>query len=399
MVLTVGVLLVVWERALRRSLENGGSPSRARSRRSRRREGPAAARGALEGTAALGVGSRTAADHPTGSRRGGAPPDGLLAYDAHVNAPQPNGSRSDGARSTHSAGPHSARRQLDGSQQSIGPRFAISRWTRTAANVHDNAHPSFKPLTPGWARRLLPDTVTGAVAGRVLQLWWRDPRQRVSLLIVPFILLALTIGPMALGFRGDALVLVVPGVGTLIGLMMLNHTAYDGTALWSHLAVSLPGRVDRAGRALGTGAWAIPVVVVAAVAVCVVVARPDLLPATIGSSASTVLIGLAFGSVSSVVIAFPAPPAGANPFITPSGGNVVVVLQQFAGGLIVGLLSLPVYVALALATWWNLGLGWALLVAGPVYGLLLLRLGNHLGGRYLDQYGPELLRRITPART
>ncbi|NDL59248.1 hypothetical protein [Phytoactinopolyspora mesophila] len=259
--------------------------------------------------------------------------------------------------------------------------------------------PGSNRLTPAWARWFLPPTVTGAVAERILRLWWRDPRQRVSLLIIPVILAGVVAGPSIAGFRDEVLVMAGPGVGTLIGLMMLNHTAYDGSALWTHLAVSLPGQVDRAGRALGTAVWALPVVGLAAGATCMVVQRPDLFPAAFGASVATVLVGLAFASVTSVVIAFPAPPASANPFITPGGGNVVVVMQQFVGGLTVGLLSLPVYLLLGFALWWRAEFGWALLIAGPVYGLLLLRLGCRIGGKYLDEHGPELLRRITPTRT
>lgn len=255
-----------------------------------------------------------------------------------------------------------------------------------------------RELTPRWARWALPTTITGTVAARVLHLWWRDPRQRVSLLIIPVIIVGLVAVPLLADFRGEVLILAGPAVGTLIGQMMLNHTAFDGTALWSHLAVSLPGRVDRAGRSLGTAVWAVPVVVLAAVAICLAIDRPQLLPGAVGAAVATVLTGLAFAAITSVVIAFPAPPASANPFITPSGGNVVVVLQQFAGGLTVGLLSLPIYVALGFAIWWRPAVGWALLVAGPVYGLLLLRIGHRLGGRYLDENGPELLRRITPTR-
>jgi ABC-2 type transport system permease protein len=280
------------------------------------------------------------------------------------------------------------RRSLENGGAASGPAARTSR----------HRTPGSRGLTPAWGRVALPATVTGAVAGRVLRLWWRDPRQRVSLLIIPVILVALVAGPSIAGFQDEVLVFAGPGVGTLVGLMMLNHTAYDGTALWTHLAVSLPGRIDRAGRALGTALWALPVVSVAAAATCVVVQRPDLLPAALGASAATVLAGLAFAAVTSVVIAFPAPPASANPFITPGGGNVVVVMQQFAGGLTVGLLSLPIYLALGFALWWRPELGWAMLIAGPAYGLLLLRLGCRVGGRYLDRYGPELLRRITPSR-
>ncbi|WP_166351577.1 hypothetical protein [Phytoactinopolyspora limicola] len=273
----------------------------------------------------------------------------------------------------------------------------------TAAGSGPRAGPRTAPaghtLAPRWARWMLPATVTGAVAARILHLWWRDPRQRVSLLIVPVILVGVVAGPSLVGYRDEVLVLAGPGVGTLIGLMMLNHTAYDGTALWTHLAVSLPGYVDRAGRALGTATWAVPVVVGAAAGTCLLIGRPDLIPAAVGASVATVLTGLALAAVTSVVIAFPAPPASANPFITPSGGNVVVVLQQFIGGLAVGLLSLPVYLTLGFALWWRPEVGWGLLLAGPAYGLLLLRVGCRIGGRYLDDNAPELLRRITPART
>ncbi|AYY12803.1 hypothetical protein EF847_08835 [Actinobacteria bacterium YIM 96077] len=258
---------------------------------------------------------------------------------------------------------------------------------------------STNTLAPWWARRFLPSTVTGAVAARVLRLWWRDPRQRVSLLIIPIVLVALVAGPSIAGLHDDVLVLAAPGIGTLLGLMMLNHTAYDGTALWMHLAASLPGRTDRAGRALGTAVWAVPVVSIGAMFVCLLVDRPVLLPATVGSSVGTVFVGLAFASITSVVIAFPAAPAGANPFVSPSGGNVVVVLQQFLGGLVVGLLSLPIYLSLGFALWWQPDLGWLILAGAPAYGLVLLRLGNRIGGRYLDEHGPELLRRITPSRT
>ncbi|NEE00067.1 hypothetical protein [Phytoactinopolyspora halotolerans] len=343
---TVGAMVAVWERTLRSSLENGGSPARTGRRASRKLGDAAPAKPAPADPA------------PADPAPGDVAPVGGVSLTSQVS---PADQVSSGARVP---GPAARRR-----------------------------------LTPAWAGIVLRDTVTGAVAARVLHLWWRDPRQRVSLLIVPLLLFALIIGPVAFDLRNEALVLAVPGVGTLIGLLMLNHTAFDGTALWSHLAVALPGQVDRAGRALGTAVWAIPVIVLASIALCAVIGRPDLVPAAIGSSVSTVLVGLAFGSVSSVVIAFPAPPASANPFTTPSGGNVVVVLQQFAGGLIVGMLSLPVYVVLGLATWWRLELGWVLLVLGPAYGLVLLHVGNRLGGRYLDRNGPELLRRITPVRT
>ena len=254
-------------------------------------------------------------------------------------------------------------------------------------------------LTPAWVASVLPSSPVGAVAARVLVYWWRDPRQRVALLIIPVVLTALLVGPQVAGGNDTVLVFTGPAIGTLLGLTMLNHTAYDGTALWAHLVAALPGTTDRAGRALGTAVWAVPLSGLAALASCLAAGRPELAPAALGGSAATVLAGLAIGSVTSVVIPFPAPPPSTNPFVSPSGGNVVTILQQLAGGLAVGVLALPVYGLVAAALWWDPAIGWLLLVGGPAYGWLLLRTGNRIGGRHMDQHGPELLRRVTPSRT
>ncbi len=254
-------------------------------------------------------------------------------------------------------------------------------------------------LAPAWAARLLPRDASGAVAARTLTYWWRDPRQRVGLIVVPVAVLGIVVGPRLGGAPAEFVLVAGPAVASLIGLTALNQTAYDGSALWVHLAAGLSGRDDRWGRAMGTLAWAVPVVVVTAGLSAVLAGRPALLPAVVGASVAALLAGIAVASVANVVAPYPAPPPGANPFSTPSGGNVATVLQQLVGGLVAGALVVPSALLLMLATVWNVAVGAVLLGAGPIYGVVLLRIGARVGGARLDTRGPEILATISPSRS
>lgn len=253
-------------------------------------------------------------------------------------------------------------------------------------------------LTPAWASRLLPSDAVGAVAARTLLYQWRDPRQRVNLLVMPVVVVALIATPWVVGAPAGFTLLIGPVVAGLVGLTMLNHTAFDGTALWNHLAACLPGYVDRHGRALGTLVWSVPLIVVAATAGALLAGRPELVPAAAGAGVTVLLAGLAVAAVTSVMVPFPAPPPGANPFTTPSGGNVITMAQQLVGGTVVAATGAPAMALLALAVWWNAAVGLLLLVAGPVYGWLLLRAGTRIGGGRLDDRGPEIMAKIIPSR-
>ncbi len=247
--------------------------------------------------------------------------------------------------------------------------------------------------------RLLPAGAVGAIAARTLLYQWRDPRQRINLLAIPVVLVVIFGLPSLTGAPPQIALLGGPAVGALVGLTMLNHTALDGTALWMHLAAALPGHVDRRGRTVGTLVWSAPLVVVAAVAGPLLVDRPDLAPATMGAGLTVLLAGLAVAAVTSVVAPFPAPPPGANPFATPSGGNIVTMAQQLAASLVLTVTTAPAVALLAVLVFWqNAAVSLLLLLAGPAYGWLLLRVGNRIGGRRLDERGPEIMARIAPSR-
>lgn len=254
-------------------------------------------------------------------------------------------------------------------------------------------------LVPAAVSRLLPAGAVGAIAARTLLYQWRDPRQRINLLAIPVVLVVIIGLPSLTAAPPQIALLAGPAVGALVGLTMLNHTALDGTALWTHLAAALPGHVDRRGRTLGTLVWSAPLVVVAAVAGALLADRPDLAPATTGAGLTVLLAGLAVAAVTSVVAPFPAPPPGANPFATPSGGNVTTMAQQLAASLVLTVTAAPSVALLAVLVFWqNAAVSLLLLLAGPAYGWLLLRVGNRIGGRRLDERGPEIMARIAPSR-
>lgn len=273
------------------------------------------------------------------------------------------------------------RRSLEGGQAATAGRSAGAAW-----------------LTPELLARLLPSGAAGAVAARTLRYQWRDPRQRRNLLAIPVILVVILVAPRIAGAPPQFALLAAPAIGVIVGLTMLNHTAFDGTALWTHLAAALPGYADRHGRGLGTLVWSVPLVTAAAVAGALVARRPELVPATMGSGLTVLLVGLAVAAVTNVTVPFPAPPPGANPFTTPSGGNVITMGQQLVASTVVALAAGPAMALLALAVWWNAAAGLFLLAVGPAYGWLLLRGGNRIGGRRLDERGPEIMTRIAPSR-
>lgn len=252
-----------------------------------------------------------------------------------------------------------------------------------------------RSLAPRWAARMLPDTAAGAVAARSLRMWTRDPRLRTNVLVLPAVGVAVLAGPVLLGGSTGLAVAAGPFLGALLALSVLNETAYDGTAFWTHLAAGLPGRLDRQGRSLGYLVWALPLVVATGALGPLLGGRPALAPAGAAAGASVLLVGCAVGSVVNVVAAYPVPDAQRNPFATNTGGSVATMLQQLVAGLVIGALSIPVLAGVAAAWFWPWA-GVPLLVLGPLYGTVLLRFGWDLGGAHLDQRGPELLATITP---
>ncbi len=231
-----------------------------------------------------------------------------------------------------------------------------------------------------------------AVAARARRYWATDGRY-LSALAAGLLLPALISGLVAIADR-EAVVVLGPLLGATLGWGRHNDAAFDGSALWMHVTSGMRGADDRRGRARGTLGWAVPVVVIGSVVGSAAADRWDLLPAVLGAGLGLLTVGLAVSAVASVMLAYPAPRAGASPFAAETGGIGASMAAQLVSSVATTVLALPVLIGFVLAWWWNPTAGWVTLVLGVVGGGALLRSSVDLGGRALDTRWAALLVRV-----
>jgi ABC-2 type transport system permease protein len=103
---------------------------------------------------------------------------------------------------------------------------------------------------------LLPDTPLGALVGRALRYWVRDSRYQMSVIVLPVVVGMLLVLPGLTDAPPGFALVTGPLAGLLLGITMLNELAFDGSALWTHLAAGVRGRDDRSARVLALLLWA-----------------------------------------------------------------------------------------------------------------------------------------------
>jgi len=273
--------------------------------------------------------------------------------------------------------------------------LAVAVWAWRWALERALEKPATGPSVAGSSRGLgwfsvFSGTPTGAVAARALTYWVRDPRYAQSLISVPLIP-ALVF--FYVGASGDltGLLVVGPIVAVLLGMSIYTDVSYDNTAFSLHLQTAVSGRADRWGRVIAVGIFAAPITLVLTVASVWLSERWDRLPGMIGISMGLLITGLAVSSLISGRFAFSVPAPGENPFKARPGGGFILMLSMLASWTALAVLTLPT-TALALvgfATFSPL-LGWLALASGLVLSSGLLVVAVRLGGRMLDEHGPEL---------
>ena len=241
---------------------------------------------------------------------------------------------------------------------------------------------------------VFPGTPTGAVAARALTYWMRDPRYAQSLITIPIV-------PALLFFWGGfgenlaILVWVGPVVAVLLAMSIYTDVSYDNTAFALHVQTGVSGVADRLGRVIALAVFAVPVSILLVVASVAVSDTWQLLPGLMGITIGILLSGFAVSSLISGRFTFAVPAPGESPFKARPGGGFSLMLTTFASWAVLGVLILPelVLALLGFATD-SLLLGWLSIVAGLVVGGVLLVVGVRVGGRILDQRGPELLMQL-----
>jgi len=248
----------------------------------------------------------------------------------------------------------------------------------------------------GWIGRF-PATSWGAVAGRCLTYWFKDPRYAASLAMLPaMVVLILVLGPLTQGSAAHGSVviiaLVVPAV---LGFSISADISYDSTAFSLHLLSGVRGMADRVGRAVALWCVALPLTVVVVIVASVLAGDPAWIPALIGTALGLLLCSTGLASAASARWTYAVPLPGESPFKTPPGAGARMAVTQLA--LFAGIIAtaLPTLVLFAITLFTSSVLfSWITLVVGLVLGAVVAVLGVRIGARWYDQRGPELMQAV-----
>jgi ABC-2 type transport system permease protein len=235
-----------------------------------------------------------------------------------------------------------------------------------------------------------PDTPGGAVAGRVLTYYRRDPRFQVALISTPLVPLLLLV-PFAVGDVLWAALLMGPLVAFLLGFGEHNAVAFDSDALWLHLATGTPGVADRRGRLVASALFALVLVPAYTLLGAGLGERLDLVGGLLGLSVALLGAGYGLSSVMNVVLPYPVPESGESPFASRPGAAGATLLAQTVASIGTTVIAAPVMVLAWIGWQGQVWAVWATAVLGVALGLAAARVGISVGARIFDRRGPELL--------
>jgi len=254
----------------------------------------------------------------------------------------------------------------------------------------EHATASRRHVGLGWFARL-PGSA-GAVAARSMTYWGRDVRYWVSIVLIPVVPFLMAAALLISGVPAHLVVLLpLPVMCLFLGWSVHNDVAYDGTALWLHVASGVSGPADRLGRIFPVLLIGVPLVIVGGVVTAVLYGSMTVLPAVIGLSAAVLLVGAGLSSVASALFPYPATKPGQSAFTQPqSSGGFAALVQSLSFFAIVAAVS-PVIALLVLGIVVDrLWLGWAM-VAGVSIGVVALVGGVWLGGWIFERRATRLM--------
>lgn len=239
----------------------------------------------------------------------------------------------------------------------------------------------------------VPATPAGAIAGRALIYWLKDPRYSASLVVLPALVVLFLF--LSAGTDGLTLLLLGPLFGFTLGYSISADISYDGSAFALHVTAGVSGRDDRLGRISALLVWAAPVTVLATVISCAVSGEWQLLPGLLGLALGALLSGAAVSAVVSARFIYPVPKPGSSPFATPEGSMMRTMLVQLASMVVCAVLLAPTAVLFVIALVSGEALfQWLALVVGVGLGVLLLWLGIRLGAHWFDRAQAETYQQV-----
>lgn len=234
-------------------------------------------------------------------------------------------------------------------------------------------------------------TPAGAVAARALTYWIRDPRYAQSLITVPLV-------PVLLFFYASVndnflfFSAVGPIIAVLLAMSIYTDVSYDNTAFALHLQTGVSGRADRIGRVLALAVFAVPISIALTIASVAITDTWQVLPGLLAITVGVLLTGFGLSSLISGWMIFAVPAPGESPFKSKPGGGFSLMISLFVTWSLLGILILPEFVLAMIGIVTGQAMyGWIALAVALALGSVLLVLGIRIGGRILDQRGPDLL--------
>jgi ABC-2 type transport system permease protein len=239
----------------------------------------------------------------------------------------------------------------------------------------------------------LPATPVGAVVGKELRTWTRDPRRRVALLSTVLVSAIFAAGPALYGSGGPSPYAAVT-LAAFGCLLAGNLYGLDGSGLWHTLVVPGAERADVRGRQV---AWLLLVGPVALVLALVLPGVSDpgaypwvlaLAPALLGGGAGLVVL-------LSVFAAYPMPSSQASPFAAGRNPGLLRMLQQLGITLLLAVVALPPAAVVFVGSRGGMPVvSWLGVPVGIAVGGVLFWWWGALAGRRLVSRGPEVLAEV-----
>ncbi|EPI40949.1 hypothetical protein HMPREF1586_01323 [Gardnerella vaginalis JCP8522] len=242
----------------------------------------------------------------------------------------------------------------------------------------------------------VPDNIVGAIIARIVSVMRRDMRQ-LFLLIAPLFMLVVAGGTSfnAKGFGSIAQDIGVSGwmiyAATLMGMVVGNNIAYDGTAFTMHAIIGVKGLHDRLAHAivwsvicavyfaiLGIGVYAFLFFVANVQQNMNAVMFQTLSP--IGVAFATIGIGL----ISSCIAMYPVASIE-KPFSRPQGSAGGRSFAAIGFSLLSVVCMIPSIAAVIAFVVINTNLLWIACILFVVNGLIVLAVGVIIGGKVMDK--------------
>lgn len=268
---------------------------------------------------------------------------------------------------------------------------ALDRLATRSATSAVRAVTSDTSLFPRWVR--LPVGPVGAVAAKELRYLRRDVRVRSQLLGGGVAVIVLGVASGGVWFGSEfAPFMAVAAVFLVVASVIPNQFGFDGGSFWGYLT-SAPdlAHVVR-GKNLGWAVIAAPVGLVFGLVGSGVSGHWALLPAALVSAASTLMVWMAVGNLTSIYGAYRLPESNLFGNRNVSGTALFVSL---IGMSVSGFGIIPIGLAVGLPAYF-LGPLWALVgaVVSLGYAWLVYRFAARWAGRLADQRSMRLLELI-----